>query len=165
MTVVSNTSPIINLAAIGQLELLQQLYTHIIIPEQVYNEIVVQGAGQPGAMAVQNTSWFERRIVGNQAALDQLLARNRKLHVGEAAAIMLAVEINAQRILLDESIGRAVAAELGVPVTGVLGILIAAKQRGIIPSVKPLVDDLTDTAHFWITPALYDRVLAAAGER
>ena len=59
MIVVSNTSPIINLAAIGQLDLLKQLYENIIIPQAVYREITVVGAGQPGSMDVETLSWIE----------------------------------------------------------------------------------------------------------
>ena len=59
MIVVSNTSPIINLAAIGQLGLLQHLYSTIAIPQAVYHEIVVKGHGQAGATEIEASKWFE----------------------------------------------------------------------------------------------------------
>ena len=60
MIVVSNTSPIINLAAIGRLELLHSLYDTITIPQAVYYEIAVRGDGQAGASEIQTSHWFER---------------------------------------------------------------------------------------------------------
>jgi predicted nucleic acid-binding protein len=71
--VVSNTSPIINLAAIGQLDLLRQLYTTIMIPVEVYDEIVVSGHGQPGSHEVATEPWFVRRDVTASTEVHALL--------------------------------------------------------------------------------------------
>ena len=72
MIVVSNTSPIVNLAAIGRLDLLEQLYGTVIIPQAVYREIVVLGAGQPGAMEVSTLVWIEARDVMDRALVTAL---------------------------------------------------------------------------------------------
>lgn len=164
VAIVSNTSPIINLAAIQQLHLLQQLYERITIPVAVYNEIVIQGAGQPGATEVQNEPWFEKRIVMSPIEVTNLLASHPLLNHAEAEAIILAVEIPAHLLLMDEAQGRRAATGLGVPVRGVLGVLIEAKQRNMIPFVKPLMDDLLSAAGFYVARPVYDQVLRVTGE-
>jgi len=97
MIVVSNTSPIINLAAVGQLGLLRQLYARVIIPQAVYHETVVVGAGQPGAIEVTTFDWIEIRRATNEVAVASL---QLELHEGEAEAIALAIELSADLLLL-----------------------------------------------------------------
>jgi predicted nucleic acid-binding protein len=99
MTVVSHTSPIINLAAIGQLALLQPLYSRLIIPQAVYQEIAVTGAGEPGAREVQALNWITRYTVADHALVSALSV---ELDPGEAEAIACAVELKAERLLIDE---------------------------------------------------------------
>ena len=161
MTVVSNTSPIINLAAIGQLTLLQPLYDRIRIPQAVYLEIAVTGAGQAGAREVRQFDWISRCTVADRALVSAL---SIELDPGEAEAIAAAVELHAELLLIDEQRGRAVAQRLGLRVIGILGILIEAKHRGLIKTVKPLLDALITRAGFWVRKDLYTRVLQAAGE-
>ncbi len=161
-TVVSNTSPIINLAAIGELDLLRELYGTLTIPDAVYDEIVVRGRGQPGADEVQQFSWFVRQSVSNRALVVQL--KGSGLDVGEAEAIVMAVEANAPLLLMDEKLGRAAAMRVGIRVIGLLGVLIEAKSRGHIAAVRPLLDALRAGPGFYIAPALYSQVLQQAGE-
>ncbi len=163
-TTVSNTSPIINLAAINQLNLLHLLYGQISIPVAVYHEIVVQGAGQPGANDVQTEPWFEQRPVMDLALVANLLTRNPLLNRAEAEAIVLAVELQADRLLIDETEGRHVAAALGVPIRGLLGVLAEVKRQGLIPLVRPLMDDLISRAGFFIVQPLYAQILRDVGE-
>ena len=160
MIVVSNTSPISNLAAIGQLELLQQLYGNIIIPPAVYQELINSGDAEPATLAVQTLDWIQTQPVSDRVLLETLQAN---LDPGEAEAITLAVEINAQRLIIDERRGRNEAMRLGLQVTGLLGIVLAAKQQGLIPLVQPILDDLRAN-NFWIRDALYAEVLRLAGE-
>jgi predicted nucleic acid-binding protein len=159
--VVSNTSPIINLAAVGQLQLLWQLYGRIIIPQAVYREIVIVGAGQPGAVQVKSSDWIEMRPVSDQALVASL---QLKVDEGEAEAIALAAALNADLVLLDERRGRVAASHLGLRYVGLLGILIEAKHNGLVSNIKPILDDLLERAGFWVAQELYDRVLQAAGE-
>ena len=86
------------------------------------------------------------------------------LDLGEAEAIALAVELNADRLLIDERLGRVIAVRSGLQVTGVLGILIAAKRRNLIQDVKPMLDALIQQVGFWVDEQLYAEVLQAAGE-
>lgn len=161
MTVVSNTSPLINLAAIGQLTLLQPLYGRIVIPQTVYHEMVVMGAGQAGAQEVQQLDWISCATVTDRALVSVLSVG---LDPGEAEAIAAAVEFHAELLLIDEQRGRATAQRLGLRVIGLLGILIEAKHRGLVEAVKPLLDALISRAGFWVRKDLYRRVLQAAGE-
>ncbi|MCT7983462.1 DUF3368 domain-containing protein [Laspinema sp. A4] len=86
------------------------------------------------------------------------------LDPGEAEAIALARELNADRLLIDERKGRAVASRLGIKLTGVLGILIVAKRRELITEIKPLIDELIDISRFRVGDELYARVLQDVGE-
>lgn len=126
MTIVSNTSPIINLAAIGELDLLRDLYGSIMIPPAVYHEIVVVGTGQPGAAEVRASSWISVRAPADMVLVAQL---SNELDSGEAEAITLAIELGADQLLIDERLGRNVAARLGVPVIGLLGIFVAGQAK------------------------------------
>lgn len=161
MIVVSNTSPIINLAAIGACDLLRQRYSTINIPPAVAYEIVVRGHGQPGAAEVPAAPWIVVHPVGSTAAVVQA---NPLLNPGEAEAIALAVAMPADLLLIDERQGRHTAAALGVPITGVLGILLDAKQRGLIPALRPMLDALRQQAGFWIRDDLYHQVVQMSGE-
>lgn len=111
-------------------------------------------------VAVQTLDWIEIRPVTN---LELLRTLQTNLDAGEAEAITLAVELNANRLIIDERRGRNEAKRFGLEAIGLLGILLAAKQRGIILQVKPLLDDLRDRG-FWVREALYAEVLKLAGE-
>ncbi|MEH2052061.1 DUF3368 domain-containing protein [Nostoc sp.] len=160
MIVVSNTSPISNLAAIGQLVLLQQLYGKVIIPSAVYQEILNSGVTDPGTLAIKNLNWIQTIPVTNLVLLQTLQIN---LDPGEAEAIALAVELNADRLIIDERRGRNEAIQAGLQVTGLLGILLAAKQQGFVSQVQPILDDLIANG-FWIREQLYAEVLLLAGE-
>ncbi|MGH9840265.1 MAG: DUF3368 domain-containing protein [Blastocatellia bacterium] len=159
MIVVSDTSPITNLAAIGQLDLLRQIYQNIVIPAAVHRELTAAGGSYPGAI-VQSLDWIEVRDVTNRLLVTALRI---ELDEGEAEAIVLAQEMTADLLLLDERRGRAVAERFGMRVVGLLGVLIEAKDRGLIPEVKSSLDALR-RAGFRIGQELYSRVLQAAGE-
>jgi uncharacterized protein len=161
MTIVSNASPLITLARIGQLDLLRQLYNDIIIPEAVWHEVVVEGTNQPGAEVVSSAAWVVRRAVTNRPLVQAL---QQELDAGEAEAIALAVEIGSALLLMDERLGRDTARHFGIRYTGVLGILIEAKHKGLVQAIKPLMDALRDLAGFHVSEALYQRVLQDAGE-
>src|SRR5690606_37408666 len=129
VTVVSDTSPIVNLAAIGHLHLLRDLFGALTIPEAVYREIAVEGAGRPGAEEVEAANWITTRPVRSPRLVRAFEA---DVHVGEPEALALALELDADWILLDERAARRLAASLGLRHTGLLGVLAKAKERSLI---------------------------------
>lgn len=162
MIVVSNTSPITNLAAIGQLELLQRLFGRIIVPDAVVNELTAGGVSWPGAVELAQAGWIGVEAVAERYSVDAL---RLELDHGEAAAIVLALQMDAELVLLDEQAGRTAARFLGLEVMGVVGVLIRAKQRGYIPRVKPLLDNLRYEAGFFLSVQVYEHALNLAQER
>jgi len=161
MIVVSDTSPITNLALIGYVNLLQQLYGTVVIPQAVSQEIAAVAPRLAGTVDIQKLDWLEIRQVTDSALVASL---QLELDQGEAEAIALAIELKADLLLMDERRGRTIAARLGLTFVGLLGTLIDAKSARLVPSVRPLLDNLITNAGFWVSQGLYDRVLQAAGE-
>jgi predicted nucleic acid-binding protein len=161
MSVVSNASPLINLARIGQLELLAQLYGELVVPEAVWREVVLEGAGQPGAKELERAPWIQVRSAANRELVQAL---RQELDAGEAEAIALGLEIEAEFVLMDENLGREMALHMGVRCVGLIGVLIEAKRKGLISEIGPLMDALRDMADFWVSEVLYGRVLRDEGE-
>ncbi|NET61222.1 MAG: DUF3368 domain-containing protein [Symploca sp. SIO2E6] len=164
MIVVSDTSPITNLAAIGKLDLLHQLYTNIVIPVAVYTEMVGVDKFVPGAVEVQTLPWITTQTVANAQSVVDIQASQDNIDLGEAEAIILALELKADLLLMDERRGRALAANYGLSVTGLLGVLLQAKRNGLIRAVKPVIDELIEEADFRVGSQLYAIVLQTAGE-
>jgi predicted nucleic acid-binding protein len=159
--VVSDTSPINNLAAINQLALLQQLYGTIVIPEAVYRELTAPDFPVAGSIEIQTFDWIETRTITDRTIV---YAFSNELDIGEAEAIALAIEIKAEQLLIDERRGRAIAERLNLRYIGILGVLVEAKNRGMIPEIKPLLNALINQAGFWISATLYNSVLQFVGE-
>lgn len=160
MILVLDSSALITLARIGRLHVLSQLADEVHIPDAVYQEIVVHGQGRPGSAAVHEATWIVRHHVIDQATVDQLSAR---LGRGEAEAIVLAQELNADALILDDSTARKTATSMGRRIIGLLGLLVHAKERRVIKTIRPLMDDLL-AAGFFVEPLLYRTILRAAGE-
>jgi predicted nucleic acid-binding protein len=160
MTVVSNASPIINLDAVGHLDLIQRLYGDLLIPSAVHKEITA-APGEPGAKAVQSETWITRHSLNQRRLASALLG---ELDSGEAEAIALAVETEVELLLIDEQAGRRAAQRLEVEHVGTLGVLLEAKQAGPVSEIRHLLDALRSEAGFWISDALYKRTLELAGE-
>jgi predicted nucleic acid-binding protein len=161
--VISDTSAITNLAAIQHLQLLPQLYNQVTIPEAVYRELAEVDPPVPGTLEVQTSLWVEVRQVVNRTVVERLQVEVR-LDPGESEAIALALELNADLLLIDERRGRAEADRLGVRITGLLGILVEAKQKDLIVAVKPLMDTLIATSDFRVSSALYNQILDIVDE-
>lgn len=161
MHVVSNSSPLINLARIGKLTLLRELFGVLIVPDAVWQEVVVEGAGQPGADEVRSAAWIQRQAVMNTQLVQAL---QQDLDAGEAEAIALSLELGADLLLMDENLGRQTARHFGLRYIGLIGALVMAKRRGLISAVKPHLDLLRDIAGFRVEAALYDHVLKDQSE-
>ncbi len=161
VSVVSDSSPLVNLARIGRLDLLPGLFSHLVVPDAVWEEVVVRGEGRPGATEVGTAAWIERRTVTGR---DFVALLGEDLGAGEAEAIGLALECRARLLLMDERLGRQRAERLGIRCLGLVGILVLAKQRGLLPTVRPSLDALRDLAGFRLSAELIQRVLRDKGE-
>ena len=162
MIVISDSSVLINLAWIKQLELLPRLYGEVVVPTAVWREVVEEGAGKPGAKELKTAVWLQVKEPESKPLIHAL---RRDLDAGEAEAIALAIEQNADLLLMDERIGRAAAQHFDLPVIGLIGILITAKQKKMLPEVKSSLDSLRQQAGFYISEPLYQRVLRDADEK
>lgn len=158
MIVVSDTTALTNLYQLGRLELLKDLYTTITIPEAVYNELRQIPEQET---TLKNAPWIKVAAVKNREFVRVL---NEDLDIGEAEAITLATEGKADLLIIDELAGRSVAERLHLPIIGLLGVLIDAKHKSLIPFVKPIVDSLISEAGFKVGQNLYNTVLQLAGE-
>ena len=163
MIVVSDTSPLSNLAIVGYLSLLQQIYNRVIIPQGVAEELINASDEENLIAEVLSLDWIEV-IPAKNLELISILRNNHNLDRGEAEAIALVIELEADELLIDERLGRREATRLGLPITGILGILLVAKQRKLIPTVQPVIDALIIQASFRVSSQLYAQVLKAANE-
>jgi uncharacterized protein len=161
MVVVSDTSPISNLYVIGQLNLLHELYSYVVIPTAVFAELNRLSDFGYDIEEIVEAEWILRQMPEDSVAVSELA---RRLDLGESEAIVLIKELEAELLLIDERRGWKIANSLGIKTIGVLGILLLAKQKGLISYVRPLLDDLQDKAGFFIRGALRREVLKLAGE-
>jgi predicted nucleic acid-binding protein len=120
MKVVVNTTPLIGLALIHRLDLLPALFTEVIVPRAVYEEVALQGAGRTGATALTQVSWVQIREPGTSPTIEPLLLG---LDAGELQVLLLAREVHPDWVLIDERLGRRVARALQLPVKGTVGVL------------------------------------------
>ena len=161
MIVVSNTSPLTNLAAIAKFDLLQSLYGSLHIAHAIWDELNAKGRHWPGRDEVADADWIEQHSVQNRALVAAL---RRDLDRGEAETIALALELEADLVLLDEKEGRHAGQRLGLRVVGTVGVLLEARASGAIDMVRPYLDALRQTSGFYLSPSLYQHALALAGE-
>jgi predicted nucleic acid-binding protein len=126
MKVVCNSSPLIHLSAMGQLNLLKELFLEVLIPEEVYEEVVIHGKEQPGSVDVRTAAWIVSSHVSNRTALRTLQAT---LGSGEAACIVFADSIDADLVILDDKLARLHAQTQGLKVTGTVGVLLKSDER------------------------------------
>jgi predicted nucleic acid-binding protein len=161
MIVVSDTTPLISLDAIGRLAILQQLFGEIIIPQAVLDEVsFARGEAKRFEREIVGAPWIKTVIVRDHHAVEGLLD---ELDRGEAEAIVLARELKADWVLMDEKKGRRKLSQFGINRVGTLGILLKAKQQGLIQHVRPEIDRLQSVA-FRMSPDVVYEILKAAGE-
>jgi len=142
MIVVSNSSPLIALAKIGKLHILRDFFGKITIPKAVRYEVVIKGKGKPGAEEVERAEWIEVKEVRDKLSVEVLKG---EIEIGEAEAIVLAKELNADLLIMDESIPRVIAESIGLKVVGSLAILYIARKRGLIKEdFNEIVKELRD---------------------
>lgn len=162
MRIVSNTTPLIGLASINRFDLLRQLFHEIYIPPAVLAEAVVKGRDEGGAKDdVLAASWIRQMGVKDRLAVDVLLD---ELDLGEAETIILAREMNADWVLMDERKGRRKLKQLGMRKIGTVGILLKAKRVGLLAEIGIELERLQQNG-FRVSPLVLDTVLREAGER
>ena len=159
MTVVSNTSPLLNLALIEQLQLVEDQFDDVVVPTTVWNELTAGFDGRDRIEAFRDRGGI--RVVSPEPT-ELRTEFERELDRGEAAAIAYAIDVDADRVLIDEREGRATATRHDVPVTGAVGILLRASSREGIDLEAEL--DALREAGFWISDALYERALEIDAE-
>jgi predicted nucleic acid-binding protein len=163
MPAVSDTSPILGLAVIGYLNLLQDQFGEVFIPQTVLDELKI-GSNFKGASEVSQAlseGWLKAKEIQNKPLAQSLLL---DLHQGEAEAITLAIDLGIRLLVMDEKIGRERAKDLGLKTVGVLGVLLNAKKHGRIKSLKDAMTALRDEIGFFISDDLYRQILEQAGE-
>jgi len=158
--VVSDTSPLRALAHVNRLDLLSAIYGEVLVPPAVADELKDTASALP---PIEVAAIPGVRV---QAPSDpSLVLRFRSsLDPGESEALALAIEVGAKIILIDEALGRAAAERIGIQPVGVLGVLVRAKQMGLVAAVIPLMNRLRDELGFFISPDLYATVKRLAVE-
>jgi predicted nucleic acid-binding protein len=153
MIVVSDTSPLTALLTVGKAELLVQLFGEVLIPQEVEKELLRSSTALP--------SWLRVQPVRDTAKA-RLYALG--LDRGEAEAIALAEELGADHLLMDERKGRRFAIQRGLPVLGLLGVVLIAKRKGLIPSARSLLLRLDQEAGIYLGNDLRESALKTVGE-
>ena len=161
MIVVADSSVLIALSRIGKLDILPQLFGQVMIPAAVAAEINAKSQA-----AEISAPWLQVVNVRNASLANELMRFSQdrnKLDKGESEAIVLAIEVDATYLLIDERRGRKTAVRFGLKIIGVLGVLALAKKEGLLPEIRAAMDDLIK-AGFRISDSLYRIVLEEAGE-
>ncbi len=158
LLVVSNSSVIIALARICRLDLLEKLFKKVIIPEAVWKEVGVEG--KSGHEKILRAEFIRVARVHNKRLT---LLLKEFVDEGEAEAITLALEVNADVLLIDDRDARDLAKKLGLQVMGTLGVLALAKYRRLFQEAKSIIDELIKSG-FWISKKILEKFLKELGE-
>lgn len=154
MKVISNSTPLIALAKINKLSLLREYFGEIHIPEEVYDEVVQRGSNLAGSAEVASCKWIIKSQAANRLAVEALCI---SLDKGEAEAIVLASEKKGL-LIIDDVDGRKAARQLGLKITGTIGVLVLASNDGKL-DLKNALDELK-TVGFHLSNKEYDRILS-----
>jgi hypothetical protein len=155
--IVSNTTPLIALASINQIDVLQQLYGEIVIPPAVEAELVA--GSDKIAVPIGTISWIRTVALQDERRASLIVGLDR----GEAEVLALAQELRAELVLIDERLARRYARRAGLLLSGTLGVLVKAKQQGIIAAVAPLTQALREHG-MYLSEVVVAEALRLAGE-
>jgi hypothetical protein len=158
--VVSDSTALIGLSKIGKIDLLKEIFSRVHIPEEVFKEVTEAGKNRPGSDAIRNAEWVETKTVQDRTQVNLLMA---SLDKGEAEVLALSKELRADLILLDEEKARKSAVIAGFEVMGLLGVLVIARNLGLIEAIKPLIEELKNK-RFRISDRVIAEALLKAGE-
>lgn len=158
--VVVNTTPLIALSHVGQLDILKKLYGEIIIPQAVYKELSVKEESICKKMVNSSLDWIRIDNIQNQMAKSMY---KTQLHEGEVEVMILSKEIQADVVIIDDANAKKHAKYLELLVTGTLGILIKAKQKGYVDELKPILHQMVQNG-IYISQKLIELCLKQVGE-
>ena len=158
--VIVNTTPLIALAGFGHLNVLEKLYGEVTIPRAVYNEICAKPDTECAKQLQQALDWIAIEDIVNTEAK---MYYKTQLHDGEVEVMILAKEKKADLIIVDDNNAKKHAKYLGLPVTGTIGVLIKAKNLGIVSALKPLLERMLEN-HIYMSSALMQMCLEEVGE-
>jgi len=158
--VVVNTSPWIALSICGQVSLLEKLYADVYIPYRVKEEIMAGGKQGIGVHELKACPWVRTENVSDIDKVKLLY----ELEQGEAEVIILAKEKRIKQVMIDERVARLQAKVLGLDVIGTLGLLLKAKKKGLLLSIKPSIARILDNG-IWIKDEIVNGILKDAGEK
>jgi len=161
LKIVCDSTALIGLAKIGNLELLENIFGEIFVPNAVFVEVVDRGKGRPGTKEVQDARWIRKRSVKDNRTVEMLVAEMGR---GEAEVLVLGKELNANWLILDDERARNSAQSAEFHIIGLGGILLLAKQLGFIPAVKPLLDQL-ESKNFRLGIRVRKEILKKANEK
>lgn len=160
MKAIINSSPLIALGCINKIGILQKLFSEVLIPQEVYNETVVDGKNDDVLNAVKANSRFKVSAATNAVLMEFL---NDHLDRGESEVIALAKETGIMTVIIDEAKGRKIAKLHGLDVIGSLGVLLIAKKKGLISGIKEYIEQMEQYG-IRIGSDLKKQVLQMAGE-
>ncbi len=160
MIAVADSSPLVILTKLGCLDLLNRLFPRVCISTEVHREVVVVGAGLPGASEIAEAKWLDVRNLQNQA---ELLAAQQKyaLGAGELSTILLGKELHAEAVLFDDYKARKLATAEGLHVRGTVGLLEVFYLRGYLTDLTAAFRQLV--THSYIDQRLLNRRLQSLG--
>lgn len=158
--VVVNSTPIITLSVIDKLYILKDLYRQVIIPQAVFKEVILEGDSRAGADFTVKYDFIKTQAIINK---DAKRFFQTSLHEGEVEVMILAQEISSDLCIIDDFLARKYAKHLGLNVTGTLGVLIKAKEKGVLKEIKPLINNLINNG-IYIDNNLYETVIKLAKE-
>jgi len=162
VSVVSDTGPLIALAKVDHLRVLQQLYRRVEIPPAVHGELLAKPGAETPRLESAFRSFFDvttQAVPPSPQAFDRLSA----LGAGEREAILLAIDRNSL-LIIDDFAGRKCAKVLGVQFAGTVGVIMAAKEAGALPVVRPVLESMRANG-YWLSDAIIDAAAQLAGEK
>ena len=155
MIVVSDSGPLIHLSRINQIKILKEFFNEIYIPEAVYQELTSSEEDLPGSSEIKTASWIKKKEVKKDTAKEFLM---EYLDEGESEAILLAKDLDADLLLIDDLSGRRTARTHGIKVMGTLGLLDRASDENKIQNLEKIMIELREKG-FWMDDELFEKLI------
>lgn len=162
MDIIVNATPLINFASINRLDILKSLFSKIIVPSQVWEEVVTKASEYETSKVIKSADFITVKKAKDEILYKTLLMDINK---GEAEAIVLALETKAELVILDEKEARDYAEYYGLNFTGTVGCLLKAKREDIINKIKPMLDNIMIKGNFWLSDDVYNKAIELAKEK